>query len=354
MSKPSLSAIFVGCGGFARNYLGTYRKLPFVRPVLCYDVSETVAADLARSFDGCEYTTDFARVKETPADFAVVSTPNFSHLEHATELLRNGKNVLLQKPLTRWLGEAQELHATALQCPGQRLGLYMSMLDFEMWWELRDAVREGRVFGKLSEISMRLGHTGGLLWSAADASHWRLSKEKTGGGAFIMLGVHYLHLIRWLTGQKIRRVSARTANLHCPHIEGEDICQVQAELFDGSCCQVNVAWNSKGEHFALYGTKGSFVYLDNQLLRVNAAEAWPTSRFVYRRTGEWQTYLDVMPPALDDAANPFNQHRQFAEAVRDDLPPAVDVNDGLTDMRVVDAVYRAAASGQWEPIEYES
>ena len=168
-----------------------------------------------------------------------------------------------------------------------------------------------------------------------------------------MLGVHYVHLIRWLTGLRISRVCARAENLHCPHIEGEDICQVQAELSDGSFCQINVAWNSKGEHFALYGTQGTFCYLDNQLLRVNATTGWQTPGFSYQRLGEWETHPDILPPALDDASNPLNQQRQFAEAVRDNLPPPVSMDEGLCDMRTVDAVYRSVASGGWESVTYE-
>jgi predicted dehydrogenase len=323
-----------------------------VQPTLCFDLNEEAAAKWASSFgNNCGYTTDFEAAKAADADFAVVSTPNLFHLQHAGDLLRSGKHVLVQKPLARSLEEAKSLHQIALACPDRKLGVYMNMLDFELWWEVRAALQQGNIFGNPVEISVRLGHTGGLVWREQDASSWRLKKERTGGGAFVMLGVHYVHLMRWLTGLEIRRLVAQAPNLQCPHIEGEDICLVQGELSNGVLFSLGMAWNSQGEHFALYGTKGSFLYLDNEMVRVHSSSEWNTKSFSYNSPGRWQTFGEIIPPALDEATNPFNQHIQFSESVRDSRPLTVDHTDGLYDMRVVDAVYRSAASGGWEVLD---
>lgn len=352
-SNEPLRAIIVGCGGFADNYLGVYRHLPFVRPVLCHDKDETSAAHRAEILGGIPHTTDFSTVLNTEADIAVVSTPNFLHLEQAGKLIAGGKHVLLQKPLARSPSESLSLRQICRSHPDRKLGVYMSLLDFDLWWELRQVVRANKVFGDLTELNIRLGHTGGMQWNKNQASTWRLSREKTGGGAFLMLGVHYLHLTRWLTGLEVKRVCAQAPNLRCPHIEGEDICVVQGELSSGAVFQITTAWNSHGEHFGLYGTSGSFLYLDNETVRIRTETAWESSHFDHPGGGSWQSYSKVIPPRLDDAANPFNQHARFAMAMRDGLSPDVDVNDGVADMRVVDAVYRSAEAGTWEELQDE-
>jgi predicted dehydrogenase len=167
-----------------------------------------------------------------------------------------------------------------------------------------------------------------------------------------MLGVHYIHFLRWLLGLRITRVLAQTANLHCDRIEGEDICQFQGELDNGGFVQLSVAWNSQGEHLALYGTEGSLVYLDNELLRVHGTKPWRTSHFAYEKPGAWQTFPGVVTPKLDDPLNPHNQHRAFAEAIRTGIAPDVEARDGLWDMQVADAVSRSDQSGYWEEISY--
>ena len=351
MSSSELRVVLVGCGGFARTYLPVYRALPGVRVVACIDTDVAAARALAGQLGADVASDDFSAATAATADYAVVSTPNFLHAAQAAALLRSGKHVLLQKPMTRTVAEAAELLAVQ-RGSGRRLGLYMSMLDFGLWWELREALRAHAPLGAITQISMRLGHTGGLAWSRQPENRWRFSREQTGGGAFIMLGVHYLHFARWLFGRRITRVLAQTANLHCGRIEGEDICQFQGELEGGSFVQMSVAWNSQGEHVALYGTEGSVVYLDNELLRVHGAKPWRTSHFDYATPGQWQTFGGVVPPALDAADNLYNQHRAFAEAIRAEQPLAVEATEGAWDLQVTEAVYGSAASGQWTEVRY--
>ena len=350
-ASTPLRVVVVGCGGFSRNYLPVYRSIPNLRVVACIDADPAAAQAMAAALGAETSSSDFAVAVQAQADYAVVSTPNFLHVEQATALLHSGKHVLLQKPMARRLDESQALFATQ-RASGRTMGLYMSMLDFGLWWELRQAFASNSPLGQIAQVSMRLGHTGGLVWSKQPAQLWRFSREKTGGGAFIMLGVHYIHFLRWLLGLRITRVLAQTANLHCGRIEGEDICQFQGELSNGGLVQLSVAWNSQGEHLALYGTQGSLVYLDNELLRVHGARAWQTARFAYSTPGAWQTFAGIVPPKLDDAANPHNQHRAFAEAIRTGESPAVPAIEGLWDMQVADAVYRSAANGRWEGISY--
>jgi predicted dehydrogenase len=349
INQRELKVVIVGCGGFSRNYLPVYRSIPHVRVVACVDADYAAARAMAASLGAPEASANVSVAVKAEADYAVVSTPNFLHFEHATRLLGSGKHVLLQKPMARSLDESKALF-TAQRQSGCTMGLYMSMLDFGLWWELRQAFAQHSPLGQLAQVSMRLGHTGGLAWSQQPNQLWRFSREKTGGGAFIMLGVHYIHFLRWLLGLRIIRVLAQTANLHCGRIEGEDICQFQGELSNGGLVQLSVAWNSQGEHLALYGTEGSLVYLDNELLRVHGARPWRTSLFNYEQVGTWQTFAGIVPPKLDDPANPHNQHRAFAEAIRAGTAPAVDALEGLWDMQVTEAVYRSAVSGGWERI----
>lgn len=346
--KP-LKAVFVGCGGFARNYLPVYRMLPGVECVLCMDSDRTAAESLRETLGAAEADDRFEAAVETEADFAVVSTPNHLHVPQASALLRSGKHVLLQKPMAPTLEAARSLHDLCGTLPGVQLGMYMAMLDWGFWWRLREAIQTRGVLGEITQVSMRLGHTGGLVWSGAKSPLWRFSREKTGGGAFIMLGVHYVHFLRWLLGLRVTRVCAQAVNLHCPRIEGEDICQIQGELNQGALLQLSVSWNSQGEHLAIYGTKGSVVYLDNELLRVHGADSWEIADFKYSAPGSWQN-IPLAPPRLDDAANPFNQHAQFVRAVREGKPLPVPAAEGWRDMLVTEAVYRSAAGSRWEEV----
>ena len=40
----------------------------------------------------------------------------------------------------------------------------------------------------------------------------------------------------------------------------------------------------------------------------------------------------------------------FSRAIREGTPPPVPIEDSLKNMAVIDAVFRAAESGKWEPV----
>ena len=354
MGKDKLTRIaIVGCGGFSKNYLPVYRNFENTEISICCDADITAAQSMAKMLGARKASADFSDVVAAEVDYVVLSTPNFLHVEQASALIDSGKHVLLQKPLARNVAEASQLLSILEKNRNLQIGMYMSMLDFGLWWELRNAISNEKVLGSVAQISMRLGHTGGLLWNSEAKNLWRFSKEKTGGGAFIMLGVHYIHFLRWLLGSKLTRVCAQVSNLHCPRIEGEDICQIQAEMENGTLVQLSVAWNSQGEHFAIYGTEGSLVYLDNELLRIHGVKPWKTSYFEYTELKSWQNFDGIVPPPLDDGQNSYNQHRAFLEAVRTNSKPAVDLVQGYWDMLVTEAVYKSASNGGWETVSYE-
>jgi predicted dehydrogenase len=65
--------------------------------VVC-DVDESRAADLASDY-GVEYTTDYAELPDLGVDAATVATPSTTHRQIAVELLNEGLDLLVEKPL---------------------------------------------------------------------------------------------------------------------------------------------------------------------------------------------------------------------------------------------------------------
>ena len=51
---------------------------------------------------------------------------------------------------------------------------------------------------------------------------WYASKEKAGGGHLAWLGVHYIDLVQFITGQKIQQVCGFVANVGGQPFEVED------------------------------------------------------------------------------------------------------------------------------------
>jgi predicted dehydrogenase len=339
----------------AAHYLSVYRDLDWVHVLSCMDVDRDAAARAAATLN-CPATTDFADSLRGDVDAVVINSPNHLHAPQAIAAIEAGKHVLLQKPVAANLDDAAAIaHAAARS--SRTIGLYMSYFDQPLMHDLRDMVTQRRL-GDVVQCYARLMHRGGMMWSqqALDGKpNWRGSVEQTGGGCFIQLAVHYIHIFEWMTGQRVTRVTAFTRNVHCPGLEGEDLASAILQLDSGAMVTLDTAWCANGEELSIHGTAGRVEYRYNRWLAVSSA-AGPFSGRVVKYDGGLvdafggpegvEQVSEVRPPAFGDASNPLNQHRLFLEAARDGKPAPVSIESGVRDLRVVAAVYQSARSGQ--------
>jgi predicted dehydrogenase len=351
---------FVGCGGIGDHYLQVYRDLDFIEVAVCVDVSLDRATRAAAMLGaGAAASAQFNDALAGRVDGVVINTPNHLHREQAVAALAAGKCVLLQKPVAATLVDAEAI-AAAAEAANATSGLYLSYFDQPLMHDLRAMIRAGW-FGDVAHLYARLMHRGGLALSEQiqrGEPNWRASASQTGGGCFIQLAVHYVHLFKWMMGARVERVMAMAKNQHCPGVEGEDLACAILEFSNGALATLDMAWNTAGEQLSIHGTRGTCEYIGNQTLLLDSS-AGEFAGHVVRYAGgsrsmspgapgsaaSQQTML-VQAPPLGDAANPFNQHRMFWEAVRDGRAPFVTIASGVEDLRVVDAVYESARSGR--------
>jgi len=351
-----MNVAFVGCGGMAAHYLAVYRDLDFVHVAVCVDPDEAAARRAAETVGADSAGAGFAAALAPEIDCVVIGTPNSLHRPQAVAAIEAGKHVLLQKPVAGSLADAEAI-ARAAASSSRTVGLYMSYFDQPLMHDLRDMAAQGR-FGSVVQGYARLMHRGGMMWSRealAGRPTWRGSVAETGGGCFIQLAVHYIHIFEWLTGARVARAAAFLRNLHCPGLEGEDLACAILQLDSGAMVTLDTAWCAEGEELALHGTEGSAQYRANRWLSVASSAGAFRGRAVDYPGGSAQAFggavgaehtQEIRPPAFGDAGNPLNQHRLFLEAARDGLPAPVPIASGVHDMRVVSAVYEAARTGR--------
>lgn len=348
---PLLRCALLGCGSITREYLAIYRDLPWVKVVSCVDIDHGRAAaaanELARSTDhgdAMRVATDIEAALEADVDIVIISTPNYLHREHAVTALRRGKHVFLQKPIASTLEDGiailREARKHSLTC-----GVYMSYFDQPVIHDLKAMVQDG-CFGEITQMHMKLMHPGGLLWSRqAGEGHptWRGSIKETGGGAFIQLAVHSIRILSWTLDDRVTHVQGFASNRLCVGLEGEDSAVALLKFESGAFATLNISWCATGEELAIHGTHGSVVYQDNRWVTVQSVREYEGQSFHYEPTSEVR--FDCPAPPLNDALQPFNQHRLFLQAVRDGMPPFVSLEDGLRDLAVVAAFYQALRTG---------
>lgn len=360
MPQLPLRTAFIGCGGIAEHYLSVYRDLDWVTMTVCVD-ADSARAERAAQTVSARATTDVAAALGDDVDVVVINTPNHLHREQTLAALAADKHVLLQKPVAANLADAEAI-ADAAALAAQRgitAGLYLSYFDQPLMHDLRMMVQSGW-FGKVAHLYARLMHRGGLALSQQihnGEQNWRASIAQTGGGCFIQLAVHYVHLFTWMMNARVTRVMAMAKNQHCPGIEGEDLACAILEFSNGALATLDMAWNTAGEQLSIHGTRGSCQYIANQTLMLDSMVGSFKGEVVSYKGGSQltspgapgsaatQQISTVIAPPLGDIDNPFNQQRLFLEAVRDKQAAPVSIASGVADLRVVAAVYNSVRNG---------
>jgi UDP-N-acetyl-2-amino-2-deoxyglucuronate dehydrogenase len=337
----------IGAGGVAAKYAALYGEYPRCRLVAVHDPVDASARELSARF-GCAVSPSAEALIELDLDAVVVSSPNRFHHAQAKSALRAGKHVLLQKPMTLDVAEAEDLVATA-RGAGKVLALYMSSLDHPLAHDLRRMAKEGAL-GRIGGFEARLANGMGHAWRAPPPGFWRGSRAATGGGCFAMLATHYLNLGQWLLDSAIVEIAADGANLMCPHIEGEDWMAASVRFGNGARGSIGASWCVKGEQMSLHGSEGFASYVDNAVLTLRSAARFEGEIVRYPTPGERLVLPDLRPPAMDDWRNPHNQHRRFVDALLDGNAPDMPGEAGLRDMRALAAAYRSLESGAREKV----
>lgn len=156
------------------------------------------------------FKAEAQRPADERMDFVTIVTPNFAHFAPAMQALESGFNVVIEKPITFTLEEAQKLKAKVEET-GLLLLLTHTYAGYPMVKEAKQLVKSGKlgkvrkiyveyIQGWLSRLSEREGN--------AQAS-WRTDPSKSGkSGCMGDIGTHAAHLAEYISGLKITELNA--------------------------------------------------------------------------------------------------------------------------------------------------
>jgi predicted dehydrogenase len=212
------------------------------------------------------YDEMFKAESQKPADermdFVTIVTPNFAHFDPAIKALEHGFNVVVEKPVTFTLEEAQKLKAKVEET-GLMLLLTHTYAGYPMVKEAKQLVKSGKlgkvrkiyveyIQGWLSRLSEREGN--------AQAS-WRTDPTKSGkSGCMGDIGTHAAHLAEYISGLKITELNA-SLNIVVDGRMLDDDGAVLLRFEEGATGTLIASQVAAGEENALkirvYGENGS-------------------------------------------------------------------------------------------------
>jgi predicted dehydrogenase len=106
----------IGCGYWGVNYVRILNELPEARVITICDQREERLSEVAQRCPNAQWTTDLDALLGDPQIRAVVvCTEATSHFRVASQCLKAGKHVLIEKPITTVTSDAVELSRLAAE-----------------------------------------------------------------------------------------------------------------------------------------------------------------------------------------------------------------------------------------------
>jgi predicted dehydrogenase len=265
----------------------------------------------------------YDRLADDPTvDIVYVVLPNAMHAEYTIRAARAGKHVFCEKPMAVSSRECEEMIA-ACKKASRQLGIAYR-LHFEPHNLEVARIARARELGAIKVIDVA-GCT-----MVGDPHQWRLDKKLSGGGSLVDIGIYALQAARYISGEEPVSVSARQTITDRAKYKDVDETLLFSLAFPSGVVANGVSsyavfWNrfavaAEGGRFGVdpglnyHGIKG--FRSDNKPL------AFPE--------------IDQFAAEMDD----------FADCVRTGRPTRVPGEEGLRDVRLIEALYRSAETGR--------
>ncbi len=258
-----------------------------------------------------------------------VITPNALHKEYALAALKAGKHVFCEKPFAPTEDDCQEM-LDAAKAAGKLIGLGYRMRFDPANILAIETIKNGGI-GKVKTIS---GDFGFNLNTSRPAGEWRADLERAGGGSLADIGVYGINAARFLTGEEPTHVSGQIFSTPGDprFTEVEETALFQFAFPSGIQFQAISSYGISGTgRLRAIGDAG---WLDlDPAIRYEGAEMTMKDK-----AGERKVPLEL--------ANQFAlEMDDFSQAIRENRPARSTGEDGLRDVRYINAIYKSAREG---------
>jgi len=285
------------------------------------------------------YETVEDMLKDGDVDALVIGTPNFLHAPQAIAALNAGLHVMVEKPMAMNAREAAKMLETSQKSGARLMVAHCWRFDKDVLW-LKSQV------GKLGKIIRTKGCGVHVNWGPAG---WFTQKALAGGGALADVGIHALDTARFLLGDpQPVSVYARIGTYY-QDFDVDDTGVVIVNWDNGAVSYIESGWwqpHADGPEAAtqLYGTKGfgqlfpTFIKDEGGRLALSEVEGMKDAGLPFPRK-------EHCPQSMYD-----DQMAYFVKCIETGQTPVPGGEEGLVNMKIVDAAYRSALSGKVEKI----
>ncbi|EAX84934.1 Oxidoreductase family, NAD-binding Rossmann fold containing protein [Trichomonas vaginalis G3] len=286
------------------------------------------------------YTVD-EMINSPDIDAVFIVTPNLSHKDIAIRALKAGKHVLLEKPMTTNVEDAEEIVKVAQEC-NKSLFIDHMMVFNGLNIKAKEIV-DSKAIGEINDFVFHMEF--GLALDKPN--EWRSNAANEVGGPIGDVGSHCMYSLEYILGSKITKIAA-TYHPKFTQSNVEDGAYIKVFLENGNIGTVRVSFaDRRGNDSSIPMQMGYEIYGSKKVLRTYG------TLFQFSGVASEKPKIRL---ELDDSEGNVEQVKQ--EVVQDIYQSAVehhalsilegkriDGKDGLHSMRLIAAAHESAKNG---------
>ena len=339
----------VGCGVIGSTHAEAITSLPDAQLVAVCDPVAEKARKLADKYGVTPYADLQEMLDRERLDVVDICTPSGLHGEQASQVMRSGRHVIVEKPIEISLPAIKEM--LRVQRENNVKLAVISQHRFDAAAQHVHELVEQQAFGR-----MVLGNVIVPWWRSQayyDSGAWRGTWELDGGGILMNQSIHSIDLLEWFMGP-VRSVYAYTDTL-VHRIETEDVAVAVLRFANGALGTIAAttgAYPGVTTRIEIFGDKGSAIIEDDKLAYLHLArddqeEVGAYGTNMKNVSGSDDSKADergsaAQHPALTDFQGHAMQIADMIRAIRENGPPLVDGESAKHPVEIILAIYESA------------
>ncbi|MCX7917119.1 MAG: Gfo/Idh/MocA family oxidoreductase [bacterium] len=326
----------IGTGIFGEVHVHTYKKYEKAELVKICDINEKRAKEISEKYE-VEYTTDYKEIaNDNEIEAVSVCTPDFAHKEIVCEMLKNGKNVLVEKPMATSVEDAESMVEEA------KKSNKILMTDFHnrfnpYFVNIKESFDKGEV-GDISFIYTRLSDRIDVplkwfSWSEKSGPHWFLLP-------------HLVDLVCWFANSLPKKIFAigKKGVLSNWGINTYDTVSAILD-FESFYATIETSWIIPESwpcivdfYFKLEGSKGRLIVDMNEQVNKISSDI-KKGIFFPMIIG----YFPIYNKPFGFATLPI-QH--FIDCIYENKKPLITIEDGLNNVKIIEKIVSSIEKGE--------
>jgi predicted dehydrogenase len=248
------------------------------------------------------------------------------HAEYTIRAAKARKHVLCEKPMAISSRECEQMIAACRQANRQlAIGYRCQFVPHHL--EMIRMSRE-KAFGNVKLIDASFG------FRIGDPNQWRLKRALAGGGALMDVGIYAIQAARYVSGEEPVEISASEVKT-----DRQKFREVDESIF----------WEMKFPSGILARCGTTYIANGMDRLWAGAEQGWfeLSPAFAYSGQAGRTSKGEFGAPPVDHFATEMDD---FAQNILRNKPTKVPGEEGLRDIKIVEAIYESIRTARTVPV----